>query len=847
MARKGLLLLGFAAAAGLLLLFLFGGDEGRASSARAADGRGQGTEGSAAKDAAAAVADAAAYERDLQRLIAKHGGFRGLGRVLLLDPQDVGRGLTVRLAAQVDGIPVHIEAVTEDTGRFALGDMPRAGGYRLTIEGAQVQPFVLEEIELQEGTTHDFGDLELGRYYFVHGRVVSGGGLGIRDAEVALIQPAVFRDDFSLLQMAHDAGKDDPVVAATGVGPDGRFHIRLTRRGTFALRVRAKGYATRYQADVVVRAEGAPNMTIVMTEGYPVRGLVLDGSGRPLADAVVAVYTIDFRDFSFPKELTKTNGTGRFAFQLEPRSQEYWLNVMPPDSVQYSEAFRVPLDHEITVRMPGSGDVVGRVVDAETRQPIAGAVMMIGFATTRGTHEWPNYSQHTTTDDFGAFRVRDIGKAYLHSLTVRAPGYQDLLIGSGLAAWLGNNPELWRQLQKIEFPAEGETKLPDIPLGRGRVLQGRVLDAETKAPLSGATVTLWDFVMGNRSTRTGPDGVYVFQNVGPRMSMIARAPGYGEHRDRLFPGWFFPKGKQEATRDLELPGASVVEGTVATKDGTPIAGALVRLWVDGGPWEQGMALIDSYTHTDKQGRYRIADVAPRKIKAYAEAAGYDTGESAARKLEAGKTASGLDVTLLPSARIEGKVVDEGGRPVASAHLVAARDPKKDDDIGAQWNALVNGVSAFSDAAGRFLVPDVPVGDLILRIDAKGFATRTIKLPGVEAGAVVTDQKIELRPAFEIVGVITGPDGNPISHCWVHAKHRTSPHGEPTKQLMFTDVMPDGRFVLQGLPAGTYRVTVWPQTPLYERWRKDGITAGTKDLKVALRPRVPQVAVPTGGG
>ena len=54
--------------------------------------------------------------------------------------------------------------------------------------------------------------------------------------------------------------------------------------------------------------------------------------------------------------------------------------------------------------------------------------------------------------------------------------------------------------------------------------------------LPDAVVELWDFIMGNRATRTENDGTYCFTGVGDRVVMIVSKRGYATFRDPPMPG-----------------------------------------------------------------------------------------------------------------------------------------------------------------------------------------------------------------------------------------------------------------------------------------------------------------------
>ncbi|MHC4493621.1 MAG: carboxypeptidase-like regulatory domain-containing protein, partial [Planctomycetota bacterium] len=227
-----------------------------------------------------------------------------------------------------------------------------------------------------------------------------------------------------------------------------------------------------------------------------------------------------------------------------------------------------------------------------------------------------------------------------------------------------------------------------------------------------------------------------------------------------------------------------------------------------------------------------------KVYAEAEAPGFDSGRSKEKQVKAGAEVKQLDVTMLPAARLAGRVVTRDGSAVASARVTVARDPGTDADAGAEWRALGEGEVAFSDPQGHFTVPAVPTGNLLLRVEADGFATSTQRLQGVKPGADISSARLELAPAFVIAGRIVDPKGQPFARGWIRARHTASPDGEPITQLLGARLEEGGLFTLRNLPAGTYTVEVrvgsFGGGPRYENLTVEGVAAGAKDLVFMLK-------------
>ncbi|MHC4972040.1 MAG: carboxypeptidase regulatory-like domain-containing protein [Planctomycetota bacterium] len=830
-----LLLFAVALVVGLGLFLYLDRGSSRQGRGRAAEGRAAGgVEGNAAVREARRARETFADAAALKALIEKYGGFATRGRVLLTRPEGPGAKLDVRLRGRVDDTPVEAAGWTDASGAFSLPQLPREGEYSLQIIGARVQQWRREAIEAPAEGVLDLGELVLRRYYFLKGRVL-GEGRDIEGAEVALMDTP--GSGFSFFQAGMQADVDDPVLARSEVDERGRFVLKFVRPGIFTVRARAVGWAPQYRGDIVVGGVVDTEVTLALARGYEVVGYVLDGAGRPIADAGVALFAMSRRSFNWSKELSRTDGTGRFGFIVEPRATEYTISATLKGSLNLSKQFRVPLEENLVLQLPGQGVLTGRVLNARTKQPVPGAEVLLGLARTaqRG-FGMPEFGKALRTDAFGAFRIEGVGPGRVQSLTVRAGAFADLRLG----AFMASDPELWKQMQTIELDGAGETELPDLELQSGRTLVGVVSEKGGSAAVAGATVELWDFFMGNRTTETAADGSYRFDGVGDRVSMIVSKTGYAPFREPPFPGFQLPEGKS-VTRDFALEQGGTVRGKVTTAGGAPVARALVRLrpaatgWSS---WTVALSLRDAWTYTDEDGRYVLSGVAVAKVYAAAEAPGFDSGRSKQKQVQAGAELKQLDITMLPAARLAGRVVTRDDSAVRSARITVARDPGADADGGAQWRALAEGEVAFSDAQGRFTVPAIPTGDLLLRIEAVGFATSTQRLEGVKPGAEISKARLELAPAFVIAGRIVDPNGRPFARGWIRARHTASPDGEPVAQLLGARLYEGGHFALRNLPAGTYTVEVrvgnFGGGPRYENLTVEGVAAGAKNLVFKLK-------------
>jgi protocatechuate 3,4-dioxygenase beta subunit len=771
----------------------------------------------------------------IAQLIKEFGGFTSSGGVVLMRPTAPGAGLPVTLRATVDGWLVEAEATTDDAGQFAFPRLPRSPDYVLTIEAERIKPLRLE-VELAEGDTHDFGDLVCDRWYFVEGRVTGENGVSVKDATVAV----VLSDQgggFNFLQSAKEAGQQEAFIATATSAANGRYRVRLDEPGVVNLRAVAEGYAPHYKTGVIVDARSSVQHNLAMTRGEEIVGYVYDGTNRAIPDATVSLMAMRGMWRGAGREIAKTDATGRFEFRIEPYGSRFMVRVIPPEGVDLLKMVNVPLEDDLVLRMPGTGVLTGKVVDADTQQPVAGAEVLISLQAGAGRSWMPDYSKPVKTDEYGVYRLTGVGTGRVQSMAVRAAGFAQL----GLSGWGASDSQLWSQISSMTLDGSSETKLPDLQLKRGRLMTGTIFDKDTRRPVPNADIEIRDFIMGNRAIQADSSGVYRLEGVMDRVALSVSAPGYATHNDQPWRGWQIPEGDGVIRRDIELDPGAGLGGTVRLKDGTPLAGVLVRLETTEtgrGAWTARAALRPFYTYTDEKGRYVLDGVPPVKLKVRTEAPGYDAAESKPVELVAGNVTTKVDIEVVPAATAEGLVVDRDGKPVQGAHVMFARDPGPNADDGARWRALQDGNSTYTGTEGKFRIEDIPTGKILIRVEAEGFAMMSRERSGVEPGAAITGLRLVLPPAFSITGRVVDPEGKPMTQCWIRATHISSPDGEPNSQLLGARVETDGTFAIRNLPAGGYRIEVrlprgMSGFPNYKEKVLESIEAGSQDVVVAL--------------
>jgi RNA polymerase sigma-70 factor (ECF subfamily) len=386
------------------------------------------------------------------------------------------------------------------------------------------------------------------------------------------------------------------------------------------------------------------------------------------------------------------------------------------------------------------------------------------------------------------------------------------------------------------------------PLDAGqRALRGEVVDA-AGAPVAGASVAA-----GLTILRTGPDGRFLFDPETSRSAdeVLAILVGYAPARLRATTSPDGPVWPEYAVLRLQGETRSIA-GRVVDEDGEPLEG--MRVWLaaptllgldeermpiqvesvlagfpskgelerDGGAAADSGHTFWGWVATDAEGRFRLEGLLDRSY--VLRAMDNDTLAMVESEPLESHGPDGGDVVLeLPThtghRRIEGRVLTENGVPVAGARLVLMRrgfHVQVPDAHSVSWDSSAAAVE--SDAEGRFVLPDVPPGELFLNVSKNGIKSRHLPVEELESEGLVIrveDQAARCHIQVSLVGDASRADSFAL----------LDGEGEPAQlalrragQQIATTSMPltDGRSPVLGVLEGTYELVLYADGEEIER-------------------------------
>jgi len=216
--------------------------------------------------------------------------------------------------------------------------------------------------------------------------------------------------------------------------------------------------------------------------------------------------------------------------------------------------------------------------------------------------------------------------------------------------------------------------------------------------------------------------------------------------------------------------------------------------------KEGTKLSDLVTLTaGEDGRFRAELLPEGGVIVEARAVGYQTKIVENVTLVSGETRH-VDLVLVPGKRLEGRVVDDSGEPVAGAEVTAV--PPAEDDSGDQVQQSKND--------GRFAFEELGGGP---------FCLYARKAPYVDA------ESCNVRPGGELVLRMTRPGAIagrvvravgavPIPEFTVSVMPRAGANDSDMPTATKTFKSPTGDFKIDDLAAGAYTLTVRAENRLF---------------------------------
>jgi len=597
---------------------------------------------------------------------------------------------------------------------------------------------------------------------------------------------------------------------------EGRYHLAAMPPADYWVTAAAAEHQPKRQA-IELRPGAERRLDIeLLTGGVLVRGQVFDLSGGEIEGALVSIGYDPIAGDPREQSWALSDGEGRFEawvrgghLRVSARAEGY-----SPRSL-----FSTAPGPTIELYLIPEAVLVGRVVDALTREPIADVELHTG--RDGGTTEFfvdTSEGQARSGAD-GGFRIAGL-----------RPGTYRPFVANG--AWRG----------RAEYSVKlglGETSgVIEVPVVRSAQVRAQVVYDDGEAACIGEMAALHP-IHGGMSSYHAQIGAQGWVEVGglPAADYEVTLHCHG----RMFKDVgrfsvavgddFDPALRWTVARGFELRGL-IVDG-----QGEPVPGqVVVSELIPGDEDERGPTARKARSEaSDRDGAFVLRDLEPGR---YTLSLGGSSGPSLSEVLEVEVRAPGLEgvrIEVPVSAGLHGRVVDPEGRGVPNITVSAYgengawRDLHSADDGSFAFAVLSPDRYRVVALDGRW---QLELAELSVVLEAGGDPEVTLEIP---------------RADGLIRGLVVDDGGTPIDDAFVSLVRQAEALDRPSSgdRLSYSDAEgrpvltdPDGRFEIGELPAGLY--TVWAK-------QKQGGEATAVDVRPGARLElvIPAVASVSG--
>lgn len=550
--------------------------------------------------------------------------------------------------------------------------------------------------------------------------------------------------------------------------------LRLPTGERWRIAVSAEGF----QPTVIPRPGSAePRGELVRVTlrrgGVELSGVIEDATGGVIEGALVTIEAASGGSLA----ATLSDREGRFEAWASPGHVS--VRAAATGYAATTEQLVLPSGPVTLTLMPES-IIAGRVLDAESGEPLDHALVSARLGNDGIAHRSDNVDRFTaSSDEDGRYELTGL-PAGVFELTSQGPWGFGASEGSVVV-------ELGSRVDDV-----------DILVHRGTSLRIRVVTAGDQQGCSGAAISLVEENTGHVriATTDAAGAVELSLPVAGTYRVGARCEGYRLIGDEPTIDISGSSGDREELL-LEVDEGRIALGQViAESDRAPIPDAVVALIPAHGTTPAAIAMADS------EGRVELSGLQDGDYVALASAPGWFPVEAAIR-VEVPSTSS-FELPLRSGGSLVGTVLEPGGGPIPEARVLAQRRA-----TNGRWRG-----ETIVDAEGRFDFGQLPPGEF--QIDVMSSTGQALTTPAgqaaradvrVDAGDVTEQDFVVAAAAGVITGTVVDDGGGPVATAFVCAEPTTPAPGALPRQRCaprMTDV--DGSFELRDLQSGTYTLT-----------------------------------------
>ena len=613
----------------------------------------------------------------------------------------------------------------------------------------------------------------------ITGRIVDSMARQVERAEVAVYEQF---DDYST---GHDYAKLLDKIKKTDSNGNFVLNADINLWYRVFIVARKEGFALGWDVMASSVGERSENKYIILEKPCSLAGIVVDEKGKPAAGAKIrALPKTDYserleqRPILAPEQwlTTQTDDKGHFQFDIFAAdvSSDFWVEAPGWSSVykyttHWLSAYGFKTGRtDIRLVLPKEIPVHGRIIDAETGQPVAGAHVVIKPDDIR-KHKNPYCPHRTVSESDGKFYFKGIppGKNSINvSVADEATGLVDKRI-------------------KVDIQADKDSKDIIVELDKGGLIEIIAREEETNKPASDIPIYFWQAEQNEKSNFykyaiTDKDGKLRIWAPPGECAFEAR---YDRNFFQTYEDQILVIKGQTAKSEIIFDSTPSVSGLVLDQTNQPVSGVLVMANPVG---EQGI--------TDKAGRFEIRYSPSEPLE---RLIARDLTRNLAAIVEVKNDAKPIQITLKPALSIAGRVTDPNDVGIPAARLELTLNVPG-------WLTYL-GSEILTDFMGRYEIKALPLLQegfgYRISVNSSGYGNKSnerISITG-KPGTTTEMKPLVLQPADQsISGSVIDAEDKPVAGAVIFMRGKNQP-------IRRTVTDSNGGFIIKRVCKGPLRI------------------------------------------
>ena len=677
------------------------------------------------------------------------------------------------------------DATSADNGSFRMAGIVYGHPYRLTIRAPGFAGSAINLPPYEPGATTGPVRIRLTKGRQARGSVVDMDGNPVAGAEVKLTWPEQKQSRFAI--------RKTDATEAVATNGQGAFGIAAVNTGEYDLNVSHPEYVSPGDLPVEV-PEGRGEVDLgefTLVPGAEILGVVVDPDQEPVEGA-----SIRFRSYSWARDQERTATTdadGNFRLAGLPHEQVDLTVEAEGYAFSTLQGARPATGEPILIQLARGASLSGRVLTAAGTAAVGARVNLEPDESTRMRgRTWYSTNTRTRTDGDGRF---SFGHVFPGTWSVEANAGNEAARTDPLELVSGSE-------RTVELRLHAQDRLTVI------------VTASSGQPVTEARIRLEPKDAGHSSEYGTTDGggrARLEVAAGPATLTVEHPEHVDERREIVV-------GSGDTELAVQLQAGAEISGFVRSETGTPATATVEAHTEESANTDANIRRYlypPATTLSGSDGSFRLTGLEAGRYFLVARAAGHPESGPAEPIDVDGRGVAGVEIVLESGASLRGAVTGLRPADLTQVTIIATRQT--------QWQA------ATPDTEGNFTMENLAPGTWqVVARRGNSFTARTVERT-VTIAAAGTEEFVELpfERGLRLTGQVLAA-GEPLVGGQVRAEHLGN------EDRRHAEVDQQGRFELEGLEAGSYRLGVSSPSGGME-YRSIELQTDLDGLRIDLQP------------